>query len=134
MRLRDDVKKEKIFDAALDVALTYGFGGLTVNKIASIANVAPGTVYIYFTNKEDLLNQLFLKLIQESLDRIVYKLDPNQPFKIGLRTVWINYLMHRIMHYKDSNFLLLYYRSSYITNEHKKIAEKLVLMNILMCK
>jgi hypothetical protein len=29
------------------------------------------------------------------------------------------------MHYKDSNFLLLYYRSSYITNEHKKIAEKL---------
>ena len=125
MRLRDDIKKEKIFDAALDVALTYGFGGLTVNKIATIANVAPGTVYIYFTNKEDLLNQLFLKLIQESLDRIVYKLDPNQPFKIGLRTVWINYLMHRILHYKDSNFLLLYYRSSYITNEHKKIAEKL---------
>ena len=60
MRLRDDIKKEKIFDAALDVALTYGFGGLTVNKIASIATVAPGTVYIYFTNKEDLLNQLFL--------------------------------------------------------------------------
>lgn len=125
MRLRDDIKKERIFDAALDVALTYGFGGLTVNKIVSIANVAPGTVYIYFTNKEDLLNQLFLKLIQESLDRIVYKLDSTLPFKIGLRTVWINYLMHRIMHYKESNFLLLYYRSSYITNEHRKIAEKL---------
>ena len=125
MRVRDDIKKERIFDAALDVALTYGFDGLTINKIAQLASVAPGTVYIYFKHKEDLLTQLFLKLMQESIDRVVHKIDSTLPFKIGLKTVWVNYLMHRVMHYRESNFLILYYRSSFITEEHKQIAEKL---------
>lgn len=125
MRVRDDIKKERIFDAALDVALTYGFDGLTINKIAQLAGVAPGTVYIYFKHKEDLLTQLFLKLIHESIERVVQKSDATLPFKIGLKTVWINYVMHRVLHYRESNFLILYYRSSFITEEHKKIAEKL---------
>lgn len=96
-----------------------------MDKVAKQAQIAIGTIYIYFSNKEDLLNQLYVKLYTESVERFLEYYNPKAPFKIGLKTVWKNYLMHRMNHYKESNFLELYYRSAYITETHKQMAEEM---------
>lgn len=67
-------KKEKydlILEAALKVFAEYGFHGSQVSKIAKEADVADGTIYLYFKNKEDLL----ITLIREGLNALVGKIN-----------------------------------------------------------
>ncbi len=60
-----DKKKKKIFDAALRLFGEFGFHEATMEKIAELAGVAKGTVYIFFKSKEDLIDQLLLEKSQE---------------------------------------------------------------------
>jgi TetR/AcrR family transcriptional regulator, fatty acid metabolism regulator protein len=59
MRFKTDDKRLRILDAAVKVFASEGFFKARVSQIASEAGVAPGTVYLYFKNKEDLLISIF---------------------------------------------------------------------------
>ena len=48
------VKRKLIIDAAIEVFSRNGFQNSTISEIAHKANVAEGTIYQYFTSKEDL--------------------------------------------------------------------------------
>lgn len=48
------VKRQSIIDAAIEVFSRNGFQDSTISEIAQKANVAEGTIYQYFRNKEDL--------------------------------------------------------------------------------
>ena len=102
-----------------------GIAGLTMSKLAKEAGMATGTLYIYFKSKEELLNNLYLKLNDESIERFLKGYDDTEPFRMGLKKIWINYLTHRIEHYEESVFLEQYYRSPFITKDHKRLAEKM---------
>lgn len=52
-------KRQKIIDAAVRVFAENGFYNSTVADVARAADVADGTIYLYFKNKEDLLISLF---------------------------------------------------------------------------
>lgn len=123
MRSKDERKIERIYNASLELISENGMAGLVMSKLAKKAGLATGTLYIYFKNKEELLHQLYLKLRKESQQRFMKGYDPETPFKAGIKQVWINYLKHRIHHYRESVFLEQYYRSPYITEEHKRMAE-----------
>jgi len=47
-------KREKIIQAAIDVFGKNGFQNSSISEIAKRADVADGTIYQYFKNKEDL--------------------------------------------------------------------------------
>lgn len=125
MRKKDEAKKEKIFEASLDVLMNHGFGGFSMGRVAKQANIAVGTIYLYFKNKEDLLNHLYLELFKESIERFLENYDPAAPFRESLKQVWGNYLKHRINHYKKSHFLEEYYKSPFISDGHKQMAEQM---------
>ena len=50
-------KYNKILESAGAVFAQYGFHKATISQIASQAGVADGTLYLYFKNKDDILNQ-----------------------------------------------------------------------------
>lgn len=52
-------KRSKIIEAAIVVFSQRGFYNSTVADVAREANVADGTIYLYFKNKEDLLISIF---------------------------------------------------------------------------
>jgi TetR/AcrR family fatty acid metabolism transcriptional regulator len=52
-------KYEAILNAAAKVFARYGYHQTQVSKIAKEAQVAEGTIYLYFRNKEDILISLF---------------------------------------------------------------------------
>ncbi|MHA1110480.1 MAG: TetR/AcrR family transcriptional regulator [Promethearchaeota archaeon] len=58
-------KKKKIIDTFLDLVDEIGYNTITTNKIAEKANLSIGTIYRYFKNKEDILNQTFDRNIEE---------------------------------------------------------------------
>ena len=57
-RMNDDVQK-MILDAAEDLLAQKSLKEVTLAQIADQANVAKGTVYYYFKNKEDILFAIF---------------------------------------------------------------------------
>ena len=65
MRRKDDSKREAIANAAIELITTNGFADTSMSKIAKAANVSPATIYVYFENKEDMLNQLYLMVKRE---------------------------------------------------------------------
>ena len=48
---------ERIFTATNDLMATVGLPNLSMHKIAKEAKISPGTIYIYFKNKDELLAQ-----------------------------------------------------------------------------
>ncbi len=52
---RNTEKYQRILDAAVAVFAEKGFFSSRISDIADLANVADGTVYLYFKNKEEIL-------------------------------------------------------------------------------
>lgn len=61
----DAAKRERILAAAVRVFADKGFFGARVSEIARAADVADGTIYLYFKSKEDLLISLFEDRMRE---------------------------------------------------------------------
>jgi AcrR family transcriptional regulator len=123
MRTKDYGKVEVIFEAGLDLISSEGIAGLTMKSLAARSGMATGTLYIYFRSKEELFQRMYIYYRNRSLERFMQGYDPSEPFRIGLKKVYINYLTHRIEHHSESIFLEQYYRSSYITEEQNALAE-----------
>ncbi len=62
-------KRRRILDAAVSVFAERGFYNAKVSEIAKVAQVADGTIYLYFKNKEDILIQVFIDAMDEILRR-----------------------------------------------------------------
>ena len=60
-------KHTRIINAALKVFAEKGFYNTRISEIANEANVADGTIYLYFKNKDDILISLF----EEELGKII---------------------------------------------------------------
>jgi AcrR family transcriptional regulator len=123
VRSKDYSKIDLIFRAGLELISDEGIAGLTMKKLAAKSGIATGTLYIYFRNKEELFHKMYLHFRKISLERFMQGYDPAEPFRIGLKKIWVNYLTHRIEHHSESVFLEQYYRSPYITEEQSALAE-----------
>lgn len=66
--------RESIMTAALEVFSEETFAGARVQDVAARANVALGTMYNHFENKEDLANEVFRRCKTQST---AYCVDPN---------------------------------------------------------
>lgn len=83
-RLRSPEKRSAILQAAVHEIAEAGLGAPTA-KIAKRAGVAEGTLFTYFANKDELLNELYLDLKAE----VYRKVNANFPNKASLeRRAW----------------------------------------------
>ncbi|QDP84313.1 TetR/AcrR family transcriptional regulator [Chryseobacterium sp. SNU WT5] len=106
------IKKEKIVDkrtALLNATLTlvnnHGFHNAPMSKIAKLAGVAPATIYLYFENKQDLVNKLYLE-VKESFSSCAFKgYTENLSVKKGFELIWSNIANYKLSHIKEANFL-----------------------------
>ena len=65
--MKNQDKHSNIIKAAIKVFAKNGFYNSRVSEIAKEAQVADGTVYLYFKNKDDILISLF----EEEMDKII---------------------------------------------------------------
>jgi AcrR family transcriptional regulator len=54
----DRAKRRQILNGAREVFLTMGFDGASMGEIARKARVSKGTIYVYFTSKEQLFEAI----------------------------------------------------------------------------
>jgi len=62
MRVKDETKKEAIFEATISLLNEIGFANLSMSEIAKKAGVSPSTIYVYFENKTDMLKKVYLNV------------------------------------------------------------------------
>ncbi|OGP57635.1 MAG: hypothetical protein A2V67_09275 [Deltaproteobacteria bacterium RBG_13_61_14] len=60
-------KYDRILESAIKVFARKGFHNSRISEIAAEAEVADGTIYLYFKNKDDILIRLF----ENSLEQII---------------------------------------------------------------
>jgi len=56
-----EAKYIAILDAAENIIAQNGLDALSINKVAAKANIAKGTVYLYFENKEEIIGALTIR-------------------------------------------------------------------------
>lgn len=66
----DPAKTARILAAAEEMVLRRGFKGVTIAEVAERAHVGKGTVYLYWTTKEDLFLTLATRSIAAVLDDV----------------------------------------------------------------
>ncbi|WP_175480461.1 TetR/AcrR family transcriptional regulator [Gracilibacillus ureilyticus] len=72
MRLKDNAKYNRIFNSAIESINELGLSGTSISKIAKKADVSVATIYIYFENKEDLINKVYLG-VKEDISEATFR-------------------------------------------------------------
>ncbi len=68
-------KYQAIIDAAIKVIARHGYHQAQVSRIAREAQVADGTIYLYFKNKDDILISLFQEKMGNYVEELQHRLS-----------------------------------------------------------
>jgi TetR/AcrR family transcriptional repressor of multidrug resistance operon len=94
MRAKDENKERAIKLQAIELIVKEGFDGLSMQKLAKAAGISSSTIYIYFENREDLLNKLYLEVDELFTTASLKNFDPSLSLKDGLWLQWKNRYKH----------------------------------------
>jgi AcrR family transcriptional regulator len=90
-RPRSGDKRNAILAAATGIIAEQGLSAATA-KIARAAGVADGSLFTYFPDKDNLLNQLYLELKADMRKRMTSSYPKSGSLKQQARHIWDNYI------------------------------------------
>ncbi|MCW4384553.1 TetR/AcrR family transcriptional regulator [Salinibacterium sp. SYSU T00001] len=123
-------KRDAIVNAALEAFADHGVGGVAVPQIAALAGVGTGTIYRYFANKEDLINEVF-RAQKRLLDRVLWEeRDADATPRERFDAFWARLLGFAQEHPRSFRFLEMQDHSPYLTAESREL-EKEILVTIV---
>lgn len=91
-------RRSLIVDAAGKSFALFGYKATTMDQVAKIAGVGKGTIYTFFTNKEELFHEIMGRLIREMKQVAEQALDPASGFFENLNRVLDRLLDFRERH------------------------------------
>jgi TetR/AcrR family transcriptional regulator, repressor of fatR-cypB operon len=116
----DEDKKRAIVDAAIRIITHNGFDATPISAIAREAGVAAGTIYIYFSSKQELIKHLYLASSKSLADFVTKDLDVTLPVKEAIRRVWKSHVEYAHAHRLEFRFLEQFANSPHIDRLTKK--------------
>jgi AcrR family transcriptional regulator len=81
-------RRAQFLSSALKLFVENGVQNTSTNAIAKDAGSAAGTLFLYFPTKQDLINELVLKIGQEQSDFLKSLLDPTLSVRDTFFTIW----------------------------------------------
>lgn len=91
-------RRQQIIDAATNSFSTFGYKATTIDQVARLANVGKGTIYTFFKNKEELLDEIVRSLIKEMKEEAEKAFDPGLSFHHNLHRSLYRILEYRLKH------------------------------------
>jgi AcrR family transcriptional regulator len=116
-------KEKRIFDAALKLFTEKGIDNTSTASISKEAGIAAGTLYVYFENKEDLINKLYMSLKKESVTVILPDSSETILNYEYLEKLWMNAVKWGINNQDKFIFITQFQSSPYYTEEVKAIID-----------
>ena len=96
-------KRENLLNAALGLFAQNGIQITSTASIAKEAGTAAGTLFLYFPSKQELINEVALKIGREQSEYIHTRLDPALPARETFYTIWegsIHWFLENLDAYK----------------------------------
>ena len=125
MKPKDDEKLQAIADAAFALVEKVGLSGLTMADIARAAGIATGTLYVYYSSKEELINDLYRKSKTAAASRLLEGYDAGLSFRARARILWRNSLKNRLDHYAEAIFQQQYFNSQWCSQSNRLLSSNL---------
>jgi len=104
-----------IREQAISIIAKEGFDGFSMNKLAKASNLSVAAIYIYYKNKEELLNRLFNHVQTDFSICMLNGFSTNTLFRSGLWILWENYVKFAIANPSHFMFFNLF-RNSHLVN------------------
>ncbi|WP_461488462.1 TetR/AcrR family transcriptional regulator [Pontibacter sp. HJ8] len=115
-------KRERIVAAALELFTTKGFQQTSTAAISKEANVATGTLFLYFKSKDELINALYREAKQALAVYFRQDFPEGAPIEVQLRHFWQHAIHWALEHPYHFRFLSMFSHSPFITNLTKEEA------------
>ncbi len=119
MRTQLKDKERAVLEATLELINNSGFHASSMSKIAKMANVAPATIYLYFENKQDLINKLYIYIKSEMSHYAFQNYNDKMSVKDGFKLIWNNIAHYKTTHIKEAMFLSICDISPMVDEESK---------------
>lgn len=95
-------RKQWIVDAAAKSFSLFGYKATTMDGVAKIANVGKGTIYTFFSNKEELFGHIMNRMIEEMKTVAEEAIDEQLPFFDNLYNA-----LERLLDFREEHELAL---------------------------
>ncbi len=126
MKVKDAKKELRIKTVTLDLVYQKGMAGVKMSEIAKRVKISPSNLYIYFKNKEDLLNTIFFDIMKLMRKDVIDEMHHDLPFKMRCYEVFKLIIDNRFKRIKEISFFKQFERSPYFKKEdHLKIEEQM---------
>jgi AcrR family transcriptional regulator len=109
-------KRTLILETTLDLLSEFGFHGTPISLIAQRAGVGAGTIYRYFPNKEELINELFKEIKRKIIRAMLNNYGEEGTFKARFKHLWKNMVYYYIDHPRDFQFIEQHRYAPYMSN------------------
>ena len=120
MRHLDEEKRIKIGNAAIQLINSIGFAETSMSKIAKLAGVATSTIYLYFDNKEDMLNKLYLMVRSDFSFALRRDYDSSLAVEESMRGIYNNIILYFETNPEHSSFMEQFANSALIKGISKE--------------
>ena len=120
MTERPQDKKAAVFAAALELIAEQGFTGAPMSQIAERADVGVGTIYRYFTGKEDLVNALYLDIKTRLAAHVLRGYSDRMPVRDAFMLLLGNTVRYLSDHPAEMSFTEQYENSPVITDATRR--------------
>tara|TARA_R100001377_G_C3173533_1_gene103962 strand:- start:380 stop:958 length:579 start_codon:yes stop_codon:yes gene_type:complete len=98
-------KRNALVKATIELVNNNGFHATPMSKIAKMADVSPATIYLYFENKQDLVNQTYMDIKAEYTNFAFATHNPNTPVKEGFENIWKRIAEFKLKDCENAMFL-----------------------------
>lgn len=120
-------KRQAILDAALRLFIRRGFHDTPTSLIAKQAEVATGTLFYHFEDKEALIDEIYLTIMHDLSEALQDGLDPRQGVEDTIRRLWFNEVHWGLEHSREIRFVQQFANSPYVsgltkTDAHRHLA------------
>ncbi|CDF79353.1 transcriptional regulator, TetR family [Formosa agariphila KMM 3901] len=85
---KSEIKRAALVKATINLVNNQGFHAAPMAKIAKMANVSPATIYLYFENKQDLINQVYKEVKAEYMTFAFETYKSDLSIEAGFELVW----------------------------------------------
>lgn len=85
---KSEIKREALINATISLVISDGFHATSMSKIAKKAAISPGTIYLYYENKQDLINKVYLHVKEHFTSYVFKTYNESMPTKEGFKLIW----------------------------------------------
>ena len=98
-------KRDALVKATIRLVNNNGFHATPMSKIAKMAEVSPGTIYLYFKNKQDLVNQVYIEVKAAFSEFAFRDYKEDLTVKEGFKNIWKNIAEFKLKEIEEAMFL-----------------------------